>query len=639
MKKRTNTTPTKLDLWLTDLGKKATAKAQAKAAGVIAAFAAHKFATGLLALICLYVLGWRFMVVLVGLPVVALVLIKNSAFWLWAVEWKKALVAGGRDVPPMKELKATYAAVQKRESALRKLWPDRCVMNGLHVNKRTPLLVNVTPTLDLDFDAHSPRTGFDPDDIKAKAPKLAKGLGCQSIIVRETAPGACDIRFNWSNPLRREYALRDMPVASSDDKGAFGMDAGGEAMSLDLDMSTAYIGGPRSGKSNTQDAWLCDRVDAGEWLNLYVSNPKTQEMQMFKKYLGQQMNRVKVVAYAEGDDPGPHIALIKQFELDMAERNRTMAGKKLTKSSADNPRCILWLDEMLLLPKSVYKDKGDEYSPLRRILSGGPAAMFLVMGGTQLVYSEDFGAVKGLFTQRLGMRLPAPEITDTAFFKGAAAAGVLCHTLHKTRDRGVGWALNDDGEFAQFRSPKVEDADVERALRGLPTPGRSLERVKKEDAKPVEQSVYFIEAQGTDLVKIGIAAKPQDRLGELQTASPHKLAILATMAGGRAEERRLHHRFAASRATGEWFHRTPELDALIVDVQLGNVDGKQPSDPMRHARNARDWVTRNARNITAKRDPEPSNEELAAVAPAAYRAPAYFGTDYHGGHTAAVWGE
>jgi hypothetical protein len=314
-----------------------------------------------------------------------------------------------------------------------------------------------------------------------------------------------------------------------------------------------------------------------------------------------------------------------------------MAGKKLTKSSADNPRCVLWLDEMLLLPRAVYKDTAAEFSPLRRILAGGPAAMFTVMGGTQLVYSEDFGAIKGLFTQRVGMRLPAPEITDTAFFKGASAAGVLCHTLHKTRDRGVGWAINDDGELVQFRSPKVEDSDVERALRGMPTPGRTLERAKKAADKPTEQSVYFIEAQGTDLVKIGIAAVPTERLRELQTASPHKLRILATMPGGKPVESRLHRHFAAHRATGEWFHRNPELDALVVDAELGNAD-VGPAAAVRHARQARDWVARNSTRLVParkQRGVEPTNEELAAD-----REPESLpGTDYTGLVSAAAWAE
>ena len=350
----------------------------------------------------------------------------------------------------------------------------------------------------------------------------------------------------------------------------------------------------------------------------------------------QQMGRVKVVAYAE--TAKDNVAMIAQFEKDMMDRNRAMKSKKLTKSTAEFPRCILWMDEVLLLPRTVYKDTAAEFSPLRRIMAAGPASMFTVLAGTQLVYSEDLGAVKGLFSQRIALRLPSPEITDTAFFKGAVAQGAQCHLLHKTRDRGVGWALNTDGELTKIRAAKVEESDLAAALRGITPDGMNVATKTTEPAKPTTQSVYFIEAAGTDLVKIGIAAVPKDRLRELQTASPHKLSILATMPGGKAAEGRLHRHFAGSRATGEWFHRTPELDALIADVQAGNSDagggGHARLQQVRKMPTAtRDWVTRNAHSITRRDHPEPSNEELAMT-------PSYLpGTDFHGGHTAAVWSE
>jgi hypothetical protein len=189
-----------------------------------------------------------------------------------------------------------------------------------------------------------------------------------------------------------------------------------------------------------------------------------------------------------------------------------------------------------------------------------------------------------------------------------------------------------------FRAPLVKDSDIERISVGAVPRNMPTELPKTVEPKqPAEQRVYFIEAQGTDLVKIGIAAQPKERLRELQTASPHRLAILAEMPGGKPKESALHRQFAAHRAAGEWFHRTPELDELIAKAAAGDFDEPgeptAPRNPMRHVRNAqssaKDWVTRNARSIITRRDPEPSNEELAALV----------GTDFDGTHTLALWAE
>jgi hypothetical protein len=77
--------------------------------------------------------------------------------------------------------------------------------------------------------------------------------------------------------------------------------------------------------------------------------------------------------------------------------------------------------------------------------------------------------------------------------------------------------------------------------------------------------VYFIGADAPDKpIKIGFTqAGPQQRLASLQTSSPYRLEIIATIKGTFEIERRLHELFAGSRLTGKWFRRTPELMAVI----------------------------------------------------------------------------
>jgi hypothetical protein len=87
---------------------------------------------------------------------------------------------------------------------------------------------------------------------------------------------------------------------------------------------------------------------------------------------------------------------------------------------------------------------------------------------------------------------------------------------------------------------------------------------------PLEEftHVYFI-GDDRDRVKIGVAADPLSRLRQLQTSSPVRLVLLAADRAYLEAERALHRRFAASRLSGEWFTRTPELDALIDAVASG----------------------------------------------------------------------
>jgi hypothetical protein len=81
-------------------------------------------------------------------------------------------------------------------------------------------------------------------------------------------------------------------------------------------------------------------------------------------------------------------------------------------------------------------------------------------------------------------------------------------------------------------------------------------------------SVYFITARETGTVKIGCARDPKDRLAKLQTASPAKLVLEATIFGSHETEIQLHARFAEQRVRGEWFKLTDEIEAVIRNATL-----------------------------------------------------------------------
>ncbi len=84
--------------------------------------------------------------------------------------------------------------------------------------------------------------------------------------------------------------------------------------------------------------------------------------------------------------------------------------------------------------------------------------------------------------------------------------------------------------------------------------------------------VYFVEAVGSGLVKIGFTTNLQERLRHMAIGNPTELRLLKTVGGGRREEAHLHRRFAIHRKGGEWFALDPlraHIEALeSLDVPI-----------------------------------------------------------------------
>jgi hypothetical protein len=84
--------------------------------------------------------------------------------------------------------------------------------------------------------------------------------------------------------------------------------------------------------------------------------------------------------------------------------------------------------------------------------------------------------------------------------------------------------------------------------------------------------VYFIGADGTGCVKIGWTTRRiEERVAQIQHASPFDVYVLATMSGGLTEERALHERFAPLRMRGEWFRKEGALADLIMELARAAV--------------------------------------------------------------------
>ena len=86
-------------------------------------------------------------------------------------------------------------------------------------------------------------------------------------------------------------------------------------------------------------------------------------------------------------------------------------------------------------------------------------------------------------------------------------------------------------------------------------------------AERVQSVVYFVEAVGLHMIKIGWTLRIATRLRTLQCASPNELRLVATTPGGHKDEKTLHNIFRLHRVRGEWFTYATEVDQLIDNLK------------------------------------------------------------------------
>jgi hypothetical protein len=80
--------------------------------------------------------------------------------------------------------------------------------------------------------------------------------------------------------------------------------------------------------------------------------------------------------------------------------------------------------------------------------------------------------------------------------------------------------------------------------------------------------LYFIEAVGLDLIKIGYTVDPVKRFIGMLTSSPVPLSLLGSTWGGPQREAEVHAQLAEFRTHGEWFKKSPEVMAVAATADL-----------------------------------------------------------------------
>ena len=72
--------------------------------------------------------------------------------------------------------------------------------------------------------------------------------------------------------------------------------------------------------------------------------------------------------------------------------------------------------------------------------------------------------------------------------------------------------------------------------------------------------IYFIEAEGTGMVKIGYTAQPpRSRLSGLQVGNPYLLRLLGVIPGNEQDELSQHSIYSHLHVRGDWFRAEAEL--------------------------------------------------------------------------------
>jgi hypothetical protein len=85
--------------------------------------------------------------------------------------------------------------------------------------------------------------------------------------------------------------------------------------------------------------------------------------------------------------------------------------------------------------------------------------------------------------------------------------------------------------------------------------------------------VYFMRPKGmAGPVKIGHSFMPTERLLTYNAISPFPLEIVALYEGQRWVENQFHLLFEDLHSHHEWFRASPEIDAVIAQINAGTFD-------------------------------------------------------------------
>lgn len=118
---------------------------------------------------------------------------------------------------------------------------------------------------------------------------------------------------------------------------------------------------------------------------------------------------------------------------------------------------------------------------------------------------------------------------------------------------------------------QAQDA-IERIERALligapdPNPHRPSKHPKANSNDKKIGVIYFIEAMGLGLVKIGWSATPVPRIQQINSTSPVPTSVIGLTTGTQADEAAMHEFYRDCHHRFEWFHLTNQLRKYIMET-------------------------------------------------------------------------
>jgi hypothetical protein len=132
------------------------------------------------------------------------------------------------------------------------------------------------------------------------------------------------------------------------------------------------------------------------------------------------------------------------------------------------------------------------------------------------------------------------------------AAQALRSKTYKKTHRSFGAWLKDSG------------LDCSKAAAYYAINGRS-QRIKNDPL------VYFLRCKQARAVKVGHSTWLDARLETIRIGCPLEIEVIGTIAGGKAEENRLHRALDSWRIRGEWFYLNAFTERIIQEALNGKL--------------------------------------------------------------------
>lgn len=115
-------------------------------------------------------------------------------------------------------------------------------------------------------------------------------------------------------------------------------------------------------------------------------------------------------------------------------------------------------------------------------------------------------------------------------------------------------------DSTKYPEQNEKDAQIARRPETKPRVSRRLGKIEYENCC----RIYFIEAVGMGLIKIGYTIDPAKRFLSMLTVSPAPLSLLGSISGGPQKELEIHAALDEHRLHGEWFKKVPAVMALVA---------------------------------------------------------------------------